>query len=310
MGVSFNFLLEVPKKMWEKLLFAFCVATRLPAQTSESCYSYYVDKKLDVNKIDKLIQFVLALAGQEDDFRNRSLGPIHLVKYVYLADLLYAERKGETFTGVNWKFHHFGPWSLEVFSRIDPALEAIGAEKKSLPSSYSDDDYFRYAVHRGTDMEILERDIPIIISGGIKKFVHEFTSDTPSLLNYVYLTKPMLSAAPGEILDFSLSSLPSANDASEHETESFQPLSNNALKRRNQGIKTVRARVQEKLSERLQKKKLLPNGYTPPRYDSVYEEGQLWLDSLAGDPVNEAKGEVKFSQEIWKSQFRHDPDLS
>ena len=97
-----------------------------------------MNKKLDVSKIDKVIQFALALAGQEDDFKDRSLGPIHLVKYVYLADLIYAERKGDTFTGVEWKFHNFGPWSLEVFSRIDPALAAIGAERKALPSSFSE----------------------------------------------------------------------------------------------------------------------------------------------------------------------------
>ena len=31
-----------------------------------------MNKKLDVSKIDKVIQFALALAGQEDDFKDRS----------------------------------------------------------------------------------------------------------------------------------------------------------------------------------------------------------------------------------------------
>jgi hypothetical protein len=45
------------------------------------------------NKIDLLIQYTLLVAGQEDEYLDRQLGPIHLIKYVYLADLVYAERK-------------------------------------------------------------------------------------------------------------------------------------------------------------------------------------------------------------------------
>lgn len=52
------------------------------------------------NKIDLLIQYAILIAGQEDEYPDRQLGPIHLIKYVYLADLAYAERNGgETFTG-------------------------------------------------------------------------------------------------------------------------------------------------------------------------------------------------------------------
>ena len=45
------------------------------------------------NKIDLLIQCAILIAGREDDYLDRQLGPIHLIKYVYLADLAYAERK-------------------------------------------------------------------------------------------------------------------------------------------------------------------------------------------------------------------------
>lgn len=267
-----------------------------------------MNKKLDVSKIDILIQFALVLASQEDDFKSRSLGPIHLVKYVYLADLAYAERKGETFTGVDWQFYKFGPWSAEVFSRIDPALSAIGAEKKALPSAFSEDDYFRYAIQHGPAPETLEKDIPVTISGKFKKYVHEFTSDTPALLHYVYLTKPMLTAAPGEFLDFSSIRHPLAGDERQPEPEAI--LSNKAKKRRTNQISSIKAKVQERIAERIQKKKAVPEGYTPPRYDDVFEQGKSWLESLAGEPIKEEKAEVKFPQEIWKSRFRYDPDLS
>jgi hypothetical protein len=64
------------------------------------------------SKIDLLIQYAILIAGQEDEYFDRQLGPIHLIKYVYLADLAYAEHNyGETFTGIDWQFYKFGPWS-------------------------------------------------------------------------------------------------------------------------------------------------------------------------------------------------------
>lgn len=78
---------------------------------------------MDSSKVDKIIQFALLVAGEEDDFRDRQLGPIHLIKYVYLADLAYAKHHdGETFTGAKWQFYKFGPWAQEVNQRIEPAL--------------------------------------------------------------------------------------------------------------------------------------------------------------------------------------------
>ena len=54
------------------------------------------------SKIDLLIQYAILIAGQEDEYLDRQLGPIHLIKYVYLADLAYAERNcGKTFTRYN-----------------------------------------------------------------------------------------------------------------------------------------------------------------------------------------------------------------
>lgn len=261
-------------------------------------------------KIDNLIQFVLGLADQEEDYRERALGPIHLVKYVYLADLIFSECKGETYTGVEWKFHHFGPWSLEIFSRIDPALTEIGAIKKALPSSYSDDDYYRYTVSPGTNQERLERVIPAVISGRIKQLVHQFTCDTPALLNHVYLTRPMLEAAPGENLDLSIVYKPRPSVETRQDQTVQEPLSGNAARRRAQTIKDIKSRVQNRIAEKVRSKKGYPPGYSPPRHDDVYEEGVLWLESLAGEPVKEFKGEVNFSPDIWKSPSRHDPEIS
>jgi hypothetical protein len=49
---------------------------------------------MDQDRIDHVIQLAVLVAGREDDPFDRELGPIHLIKYVYLADLAHAERHG------------------------------------------------------------------------------------------------------------------------------------------------------------------------------------------------------------------------
>lgn len=47
----------------------------------------------DAAKVDQIIQYSLLCAGEEDNFFDRRFSPIHMIKYVYLADLAYAERR-------------------------------------------------------------------------------------------------------------------------------------------------------------------------------------------------------------------------
>ena len=75
----------------------------------------------DQRRIDLLLQYALVRAAQEDDWRDRELGPIHLLKYAYLADCAYAERHdGQMFTGVEWRFYHFGPRQPVIHDRSEP----------------------------------------------------------------------------------------------------------------------------------------------------------------------------------------------
>jgi hypothetical protein len=258
---------------------------------------------MDSEKVDRIIQYALAVAAGED-FCNRELGPIHLIKYVYLADLFYSERnKGETFTGTPWKFHNFGPWDFEVFKRIDPACSVIDAEKKSIPSEYKDGDFCRWSVkHEGLE-DLLERELPIVVTSTIKWAVRKFGADTSSLLNYVYLTRPMLTAAPGERLVF----CPPEQSELPEPTES-KTMSKKDQKRRSQELKEARKIIQEKLASKDRFSKKI--AVRPPRYDEVFFAGCEWLDSLAGGKIEELEGEAQFSPEIWKSPSRFDPELS
>ena len=100
----------------------------------------------DTSKIDQIIQYSLLVAGDKDSNYDRQLGPIHLIKYVYLADLSYARsNNGNSYTGINWQFYKFGPWSQTVNSRIEPALLAIHAIKSQFSSDYEDrEDWVRW----------------------------------------------------------------------------------------------------------------------------------------------------------------------
>ncbi len=78
-------------------------------------------------RIHQVMRYALGVAGNEDEYRDRELGEIHLIKYVYLADLAHAEKHGGvTYTGIPWRFHHFGPWAEEAFCEIKPSMEMLG----------------------------------------------------------------------------------------------------------------------------------------------------------------------------------------
>lgn len=257
--------------------------------------------------MDLLLQFILAVAAEQDDVRSRALGPIHLLKYVYLADLAHAQRRqGQTYTGARWQFHHFGPWALEVFQRIEPAMHAIGAEQKAIPSRYVDD-AIRYSLHPADAEPIrsrAERELPVEVQSRLSRAIHEHGPDTTSLLRAVYLTPPMLAAAPEEWLDFSV--------AREPRTEYEVPgaggqLSRTQRKKRQQLLNDLRAEVQARLAAKSHAPGTLLRA---PRYDVVFAEGVEWLDKLAGEPLSEKmQGRLEVDDSVWKSETRRGPDV-
>src|SRR5713101_52649 len=118
---------------------------------------------MDSAKVDLLLTYILAVAGQEEA-ENRELGAIHLIKYVYLADLAFAETHGgNTFTGVLWRFHHFGPWSAQVYERIEPVVREVRAEERRIPSKF-EDDFVRWSLQDERLAERLDDAVPREVS--------------------------------------------------------------------------------------------------------------------------------------------------
>ena len=258
---------------------------------------------MDETRVNQVIQYALAIAGG-GEFGERELGPIHLIKYVYLGDLAYSERnEGETFTSVAWRFYHYGPWDAGVFERIEPAAEAVHAERRTFDYG-GDQDGVRFQVRSNELIEKMELELPHVVVSAVKKAVREFHADTYDLLDFVYRTGPMTKAAPGDYLDFSPPPPTAAREPQAQYTA-------RQLKKRRTQLRAVRDQIQEQLKRDIEKRKAkqqeLPQ--PAPRYDEVFANGQRWLDSLAGPRIS-PEGELVFSDEVWKSNGRGDPDIS
>ncbi|MCP4112150.1 MAG: hypothetical protein GY749_42585 [Desulfobacteraceae bacterium] len=255
------------------------------------------------DKIDIILQYILCVAGQ-DDWHSGELGMIHLIKYAYLGDLSYAEyHNAETFIGIPWEFYHYGPWSRAVCMRIEPALANINAQKRVFHSSTYDRDFERWSIKDARLYEELERKIDIVVAGAVQKYVRRFGQDTSGLLHYVYQTLPMLKAAPGELLDFSTV----IKDTSHKITVPPEnTITARQKKKRKELFAVLKDRLNRRLDRELKKQERQP---TPPRYDDVFFEGVRHLDSLAGEPLEPSEYTAVFSDDVWKSKARFDPDV-
>jgi len=268
---------------------------------------------MDTSRVDLIIQYALAVASQLEEWTDRELGPIHFIKYVYLADLAFAKSKHESYTGVNWVFHNFGPWSNDVYQRIDSALDNIGADKKAIPSKYNDSDFYRWCLTQEGLEDDLRGRIPVSIYAELNKSIRQFGSDTPSLLHYVYQTPPMLSAAPGENLDLFVgldeADKQEPDEIKKAQAEDQEQISNNEKRRRKQRVKELKEQINQKIAERI-KLKDRERQLCKPKYDDEFVRGVEWLDSLAGQPIENAEGLVEIDPSMWKSETRRDRDVS
>lgn len=262
---------------------------------------------VDERHIDQVLQYALLLAGTEEDRFDRDLGPIHLIKYVYLADLIYSTRHaGQTFTGVQWQFYKFGPWSRTVNARINPALVLLGADQHTFASDYEDrEDWVRWCLRDENRLSECEKDIPAVIKMALPGLVHRFLKDTPSLLEYVYRTPPMLIAAPGEYLDFR----PAEPDDVAAASPSKLRWESTTEKQKKRFRERVRD-LQSQLKKRANNKPDLVNPMADARYDDTYEKGVQWLDNLAGDRLEEREYVAEFEDDVWKSAARKGGDVS
>jgi hypothetical protein len=216
--------------------------------------------------------------------------------------LAYAEwNEGRTFTGAPWRFYHYGPWAADVHARIEPALRAIDAIEKSIPSN-DDDDFKRWSKADDSLFERLRSQLPTAVASRVRDSVHRYGKDTAELLHFVYTTQPMLEAAPNDTLVFRPITLASHSA----EQRAATSLSHKQQKRRDAQDRAVKERVAQKLATKMAEQQRQPKAVAP-RYDEVFIAGVEWLDGLAGEQVGSSSGTVSFNDDVWKSPIRSEP---
>ncbi len=247
-----------------------------------------------------VFRYALAVAGREDDPFCRQLGPIHLLKYAYLVDLEYAKHhSGETFTGIEWQFHSFGPWSVAAHGLIAVAMSMAGIQESRIPSGYSDGDFLRWTMAPEIAMSReIGAGLPLEVRGTIETYVHKYGADTSSLLHYVYATHPMLRAAPGERLEFS-----SAPTKEPEATEPFLPLMDRLSRKQKKDfalrMSELRTAFDARRTEAGRRSMVVRE-----RLDSDFAETAAWVNSLAGPAFPAGEVRVEFDDSVWRSEAR------
>lgn len=126
-----------------------------------------------------------------------------LIKYLYLLDYWTAEETGgEIFTGTEWRFHHFGPYSDVLAADIDWLSTQPSVEKEE--STGKSVDYFLYSLGEWAKAQTFESlGLPITVRLNLIEAIKHYSGDLNGLLGFVYFkTEPMQRAKPGDILSF------------------------------------------------------------------------------------------------------------
>ncbi|OGR08090.1 MAG: hypothetical protein A2511_17905 [Deltaproteobacteria bacterium RIFOXYD12_FULL_50_9] len=264
-------------------------------------------------RVDLLIQYILSVAAQGwGDYNDKEVGPIHIIKYVYLADLAYAMKHGgETYTGIPWIFHNFGPWDVGLYNRIPHAAKAIKAHKRTITETQYED-FDRWSLMDDHLMDGLRKQLPGTVALAINGNFRQFQTDTYDLLDHVYSTIPMRHAAPGDLLPFDVAAkIHEQQQKEDEELQAYQAkrLTAREQKRRKQAFRDLKEKIQAKIAANRRQQHDMYVTPTAPRYDELFWKGQDWLDSLAGGPIKAEKGELSVSDNIWKSPARSEPHV-
>ncbi|WP_437333525.1 hypothetical protein [Sorangium sp. So ce394] len=259
---------------------------------------------MDTAKADIILQYALAAASEADDYFDRWLGKIHLLKYVYIADLAYAGKHGTTFTGAAWRFYHYGPWDAAVCSRIEPVVAYLGAREFVRQNSKYDSDLAGWRIDQDEAKDLLrslDRQLPVEVSVEVRRAVRNFGNDTASLLHHVYTTAPMLNAAPGQWLDFAIAKqirdpIAASADASARE------LTAKELKRRKEDMLKLKEKLRVASANQGPRKRKPPA--IQPIYDDVFFQGVRQIEELAGPSPDGLSGDAVLSDEVWTSEAR------
>lgn len=210
--------------------------------------------------------------------RDESVAPTRtrLVKFLYLADLLWARyRGGATFTHWPWYVHTFGPMANEALQLLDEGVSDGWLRQTSLGGDDDDevDDPQRTTLYDLTQPTLDEQALPAEF-GKLRVWIKRYGDSTARLLRFVYGdTEPMENVAEGELLDFTR-----ARDPRPQSAKTTEPLSRSARKQMDELMARIR--------HDYQRGRLAAEAAVDGPRDSVYRDGIPDDDSeLPSQPV-------------------------
>lgn len=209
-----------------------------------------------------------------EEARRQSRTPLLktvLIKLLYLLDVYAAEEfGGRPLSGWEWRFLHFGPYSTAAVQLIDSLVtkRLINAQEKESASGDKEFVLYDLADYRSAK-NLRGLGIAGAIQLRIQADIQRYSRDLQGLLNYIYFqTEPMMAAAPGSVLDFSICRKADSMD--------FRPVT--MLPLRPKAVKKVRERLRALIQAR-------KGGYqeiTEGPYDEIYFRA---LVELEGEPL-------------------------
>lgn len=266
--------------------------------------------------IRDLVRFALAAAARLD--RRVDLGPIHLLKLLFLADWAFAQRhEGNTFTGIPWRFHNFGPYCYEAVAEVESIANSTGAQDRSFLGSKSGREVKRWSVERdGFNDDLyyeLDRSLPPEVSRAIQQTVQSQGSATYPLLHQVYSSLPMRCSAPGEIINFTAAVRELLGDQDSTRQEDSGPeipvvdlrkpdpsLSSTQRKKHDRAFCQLRERMDKALLVADESDGLV---FFEPTEDEVFDQGMSWLDPQ-GDSRLSFAANFQIHPSVWHSPAR------
>jgi hypothetical protein len=179
-----------------------------------------------------------------------------LLKLLYLFDVEFYRAHGSTFTDLQWKFFHLGPWTSE----FDPLLKELVEDEAIIETKSFKADYetkFYRASERSDLGKLFEKYSDKAILTTILDTWAE--SSTGEILDYVYFrTEPMEYGIRNQPLDFSRIF-----------RQPLQKYVRTSSGKSTKEIAAARREIQESL-RRTAAKKEDRFAFTPPKYDEEY----------------------------------------
>lgn len=199
-----------------------------------------------------LLAYLIDQVRDQEGILNKTA----LVKFVYLVEVEYWRRYGKPVTGLEWRFHHYGPYAAELDREIDdnPLFQVFGSRNSGYGFSPSLEwKQIEAAFNTHYDPAVKRIADDVVQQWGLE------TLDT--VLEYVYFeTEPMQDAERGEILDFStiqVEEIPIRRELRLSFSDEF--------------ISDLRARW-DRRNETPNEVKQIEETQDEPLYDGVYEE--------------------------------------